>query len=245
MYGTLIETNTGPMALVGTTDSSLSSSTYSLSSSDSDSSDYSDIPTFVYDTGATGSYGSHKTPLDQSRQACRHIKGIGGIQITADREGRCKAIPNVATSKRITRNLASVSQLTQHYNNTIAFDGEHAYAIPPQCMPIDGADIVGTVTSNGLYTMHMKNFERHTHKIHTHKIQLTALSAGEAAQSSIHASNASKMNKTKTYSSRYDFLNEDLPCLDCYFHANEVANPVQQDRQCGYGKTIRNIGKGI
>merc|ERR1712185_368143 len=72
----------------------------------------------------------------------------------------------------------------------------------------------------------MKNFARHTHKIHTHKIQLTALSAGEAAQSSIHASNASKMNKTKTYSSRYDFLNEDLPCLDCYFHANEVANPV-------------------
>ena len=98
--------------------SSLSSSFSFSSSSDSssleadESSDYSDIPTFALDSGATGSYGSRQTPLDTSKSTNRKIGGIGGIIIQADREGRCKAIPNVALSDGIRRNLASVSQLT-------------------------------------------------------------------------------------------------------------------------------------
>ena len=113
-----------------------------------ESSDYSDIPKFALDSGATCSYGSRQTPLDTSKSTNRKIGGIGGVIIHADREGRCKAIPNVALSDGIRRNLASVSQLTKHYQNLLAFDGKYAYAVPPKHLPVHGADIVGAMTSN-------------------------------------------------------------------------------------------------
>jgi len=231
MFSNLIETAAEATGLAHVADgannkslSSPDSSTSSLScdstesssvSKDSDNdSDYHHIPTFAYDTGATGSYASKRTPLEHSRPTRRKIGGIGGITITATREGRCKAIPNVATSKGISRNLASVSQLTRHYKNAMTFDDKHAYAIPPHLHPIDGADIVGDITSNGLYNMHMKKFEQHVKK---HKLPTS--SAGEAAlHTSIDVTN-------KGYKSSYDFLSE-FPCLDDYLHYNEEAHPV-------------------
>ena len=141
-----------------------------------ESSDYSDIPKFALDSGATGSYGSRQTPLDTSKSTNRKIGGIGGVIIHADREGRCKAIPNVALSDGIRRNLASVSQLTKHYQNLLAFDGKYAYAVPPKHLPVHGADIVGAMTSNGLYNLNMKKLEQHVQKH-----GLPTSSAGEAA----------------------------------------------------------------
>ena len=108
--------------------SSLTMSSSDSSSTDSEDSDYSHIPKFALDTGATGSYASRRTPLESSRPTRRKIGGIGGVVIHADREGRCKAIPNVAQSDGISRNLASVSQLTKHYQNVMAFDHKCAYA---------------------------------------------------------------------------------------------------------------------
>ena len=179
-----------------------------------ESSDYSDIPKFALDSGATGSYGSRQTPLDTSKSTNRKIGGIGGVIIHADREGRCKAIPNVALSDGIRRNLASVSQLTKHYQNLLAFDGKYAYAVPPKHLPVHGADIVGAMTSNGLYNLNMKKLEQHVQKH-----GLPTSSAGEAAlHTSIDVTNHG-------YRPRYDFVQE-FQCLDDYLHHNEEAHPV-------------------
>ena len=232
MFGNLIETAaeaTG-LAHVADGDLSLSSTSFSLSSSssyssftmsssgssssDSEDSDYSHIPKFALDTGATGSYASRSTPLESSRPTRRKIGGIGGVVIYADREGSCKAIPNVAQSDGISRNLASVSQLTKHYQNVMAFDHKCAYAAQPGQIQLDKADIVGHVTPNGLYNLHMKQFEKH---VREH--QLPTSSAGEAAPStSLDVTN-------KGYQARYDFVQE-FDCLDDYLHFNEEAHPV-------------------
>ena len=232
MFGNLIETAaeaTG-LAHVADGDLSLSSTSFSLSSSssyssftmspsgsssaDSEDSDYSHIPKFALDTGATGSYASRSTPLESSRPTRRKIGGIGGVVIYADREGSCKAIPNVAQSDGISRNLASVSQLTKHYQNVMAFDHKCAYAAQPGQIQLDKADIVGHVTPNGLYNLHMKQFEKH---VREH--QLPTSSAGEAAPStSLDVTN-------KGYQARYDFVSE-FDCLDDYLHFNEEAHPV-------------------
>ena len=223
MFGNLIETaaeatgfaHAGAELIASDTPSTFSYSHSSTSSSESDeSSDYSHIPTFALDTGATGSYGSRQTPLDTSKPTRRKIGGIGGVVIHADREGSCKAIPNVALSDGIRRNLASVSQLTKHYGNLLAFDGKHAYAVPPKYLPVYGADIVGAMTSNGLYNLNMKKLEQHVQKH-----GLPTSSAGEAAlHTSIDVTNHG-------YQPRYDFVQE-FDCLDDYLHHNEEAHPV-------------------
>ena len=185
-----------------------------FSSTDSEGSDYPHIPKFALDTGATGSYASRSTPLESSRPTRRKIGGIGGVIIYADREGSCKAIPNVAQSDGISRNLASVSQLTKHYQNVMAFDHKCAYAALPAQIQLDKADIVGHVTPNGLYNLHMKQFEKH---VREH--QLPTSSAGEAAPStSLDVTN-------KGYQARYDLVSE-FDCLDDYLHFNEEAHPV-------------------
>ena len=88
MFSNLIETAAEATGLAHVADgannksiSSSDSSTSSLScdstesssvSKDSDNdSDYHHIPTFAYDTGATGSYASKRTPLEHSRPTRR------------------------------------------------------------------------------------------------------------------------------------------------------------------------------
>ena len=226
MFGNLIETAAeatglahvaaGGLGLSSSTSSysSLTMSSSGSSSTDSEDSDYSHIPKFALDTGATGSYASRGTPLESSRPTRRKIGGIGGVIIHADREGRCKAIPNVAQSDGISRNLASVSQLTKHYHNVMAFDPKYAYAALPGQINLDKADIVGYVTPNGLYNLHMKQFEQH---VREH--QLPTSSAGEATSStSLDVTN-------KGYQAHYDFVQE-FDCLDDYLHFNEEAHPV-------------------
>ncbi len=79
-------------------------------------------PQFIYDTGATSSFGSTRTPLDSTSACYRRIRGIGSNFCIARKEGPCKAIPNVALSNCFGRNLASVSQLTRAHNNQLTFD---------------------------------------------------------------------------------------------------------------------------
>ena len=55
-------------------------------------------PQFIYDTGATSSFGSTRTPLDSTTACYRRIRGIGSNFCIARKEGPCKAIPNVALS---------------------------------------------------------------------------------------------------------------------------------------------------
>ena len=167
---------------VGSSVSDLSSLSCTLSHS-SGASDTEDVdgtyryqgPDFYYDTGATGSFGSLSTPLTNSRRTTRRIGGIGGVVVSASKEGTCHAIPNVALSSGIHRNLAGVSQLARHYDTTLTFTSDKVYGIAPEHVPIHRATCIGEATPNGLYRMNMNQFSRHVTKP-------TELTSGEAAR---------------------------------------------------------------
>ena len=111
-------------------------------------------PQFIYDTGATSSFGSTRTPLDSTTACYRRIRGIGSNFCIARKEGPCKAIPNVALSNCFGRNLASVSQLTRAHNNQLTFDKDRVYSgprFPPNSIP-PGFHVVGNATPSGLST---------------------------------------------------------------------------------------------
>ena len=138
-------------------------------------------PIFIYDTGATGSFGNSSTPLDSYRACYRRIRGIGKNICIAFKEGPCKAIPNVAISNCFGKNLASVSQLTKAHDNILVFDKKYAYTasgFPPNSIP-PGLTVVGTMTRSGLYQMDMDAYH---HFIEQQSAGSTAHSAGEAAQ---------------------------------------------------------------
>jgi len=133
-------------------------------------------PDFFYDTGATGSFGSLSTPITNSRSTNRRIGGIGGVVVSATKEGTCHAIPNVALSSSIHRNLAGVSQLAKHHDTSLTFTRDKVYGIWPKHLPLHKATCIGKATPNGLYRMNMKQFSRHVTS------PPTELTSGEAAR---------------------------------------------------------------
>ena len=147
-------------------------------------------PQFIYDTGATSSFGSTRTPLDSTTACYRRIRGIGSNFCIARKEGPCKAIPNVAVSNCFGRNLASVSQLTRAHNNQLTFDKDRVYSgprFPPNSIP-PGFHVVGSATPSGLYNMDM---DAYSHFVNHSSLGSTALSAGEAAMQMTSSFNAS------------------------------------------------------
>ena len=145
-------------------------------------------PDFYYDTGATGSFGSLSTPITNSRSTNRRIGGIGGVIVSATKEGTCHAIPNVALSSRIHRNLAGVSQLAKHHNTSLTFTRNKVYGIRPKHLPLHKATCIGEATPNGLYRMNMNQFTRH--------VTPTELTSGEAARA-IEATTSRSIEATK------------------------------------------------
>ena len=142
-------------------------------------------PDFYYDTGATGSFGSLSTPITNSRSTNRRIGGIGGVVVSATKEGVCHAIPNVALSSGIHRNLAGVSQLAKHHDTSLTFTKNKVYGIRPEHLPMQRATCIGEATPNGLYRMNMNQFTRHVSSAHTE------LTSGEAARATQATSSAS------------------------------------------------------
>ena len=138
-------------------------------------------PDFFYDTGATGSFGSIATPLTNARSTNRRIGGIGGIVVTARKEGTCHAIPNVAISSGIHRNLAGVSQLARHHGLAIIFSPDAVYGIPAIYLPTQHLQRIGTATQRGLYRMNMDQFSALCNDPQR-RVHLTELPSGEAHQ---------------------------------------------------------------
>ena len=112
-------------------------------------------PFFFYDTGDTGSFASLDTPITKTKNTSRRIGGIGGVIITAHKKGVCHAIPNVAVSDGIHRNLAGVSQLARHHNTSLTFTKDKVYGIRPKHLPMDKAVYIGEAVLHGLYRMNM------------------------------------------------------------------------------------------